>query len=278
MNECCRAIPNEYVEGISIELRDDNDGDCKQAVNPFTQPIINPESLDIWKPGHIRLFISHRDEHKKKASELAAALEGYGVSSFVAHDTIEPMEKWQSVIQKAMLSAEIMLAFITDDFFDSCWTNQEIGFALGRGIPVVSLRMQKTAPRGFINEVQAMPADLEAPEDAVEGLYKILAEKLGQEERLRRATLQAFLSSNDWGETEKRFKRLKTLDTLTDADIQKIIDAFPKNEALYKCWYLTHPKNNRLLSFLENRTGKKYVVENNHIKLDLSQEDMDIPF
>lgn len=276
--ECSQSLPGEFVQNVIIELHDENDLECKRSIKPFSQPIINPDTLNVWKPGHIRLFISHRDEYKRQASELGAGLEDYGVGSFVAHDTIEPMEKWQHVIRKSLQSMEIMLAFITDDFFDSFWTNQEIGVALGRGIPIIPLKMQRTDPHGFINDTQALIGDLSAPRDSVEGIYKVLADKLGQEERLRKATVQAFVTSRNFDEARDRFNRLKTLQTLTEADIQQIIEGFSNNDQLYNSIYLNN-QYNRLVSFLENRTGKKYRIENKTIKQ--AQEELaddEMPF
>ncbi len=263
--ECASAIPREFIQNVYIELYDENDPDSRLSVKPFNQPIINPDLLSFWKPGHIRLFISHRDEYKKKASELGVCLENYGVSSFIAHDTIEPMEKWQHVVQTALQSAEIVLAFITNDFFDSEWTNQEIGVALGRGTPIIPLKLQQTAPRGFISDTQALIGNFDMPQNSADGIYKVLSEKLGQEERLRKALVQAFVTSPDFNETQSRFERLKTLPTLTEADIRQIIEGFSSNNQLYNCGYLNN-QYHRLTTFLENRTGKKYQINNGSIK------------
>ena len=275
--ECSRSLIGEYIESVLLELFDENDEECRLAINPFSQPIINPDSLSIWKPGYIRLFISHRDEYKRQASDLAQNLETYGISSFVAHDNIEPMEEWQHVIRRAMQSMEIMLAFITEGFFESVWTNQEIGFAIGRGIPIIPLKLQRQDPLGFISSLQALSGDLDSPIASLDGVYAILTEKLGHEERIRKATIQAFITSNDFHETKIRFLRLQRLTTLTEADIQQIIDGFTSNEFLHEAFYLTN-EYNRLINFLENRTGKKYRIEGNIIKLQEAEKDDEIPF
>lgn len=106
-----------------------------------------------------------------------------------------------------------------------------------------------------------------------------MAEKLGQEERLRKATVQAFITSQDFDETRMRFDRLKTLSTLTEADIQQIIEGFSKNDQLYNAIYLRN-HNNRLVNFLENRTEKKFIIEGKAIK-EIKAElvvDEEIPF
>ena len=76
----------------------------------------------LWDPVSIRLFISHIDTVKVDAHKLASELKKYGIDSFVSHDDIEPDEDWQREIEKALVSMDAMLAFISDDFFESAWT------------------------------------------------------------------------------------------------------------------------------------------------------------
>lgn len=184
-------ISNEFIESLWIELADDSNLDFQSSVKLASQPIVNPDNLNIWKPEYIRLFISHKDEHKKEATHLAQMLEEYGISSFVAHDTIEPLEKWQNTIIKGLQSMEIMIVFVTDGFFQSCWTNQEIGFALGRGVPIISLKLQKEAPQGFIQDTQAIICGLKLNQSTAHKIYKVLLQKFNNEDRIRQSVFHS---------------------------------------------------------------------------------------
>lgn len=263
LNTLTENIPNEFIESLWIELADDNNLDYQSSVKFTSQPIVNPDNLTIWKPEYIRLFISHKDEHKKEATLLAKKLEAYGISSFVAHDTIEPLEKWQNTIIKGLRSMEVMMVFVTDGFFQSCWTNQEIGFALGRGVPIISLKLEKEAPQGFIEDTQAIICGLDSNQDTVSKIYKVLSQKLNHEERIRKSLIQAFIKSPNFEETLKRFTRLQSLEKITDLDIKQIIKGFNHNDQLYNCRYLV-PK---FLNFLKNRTDQDYQmnIKNNQI-------------
>ena len=59
---------------------------------------------------------------------------------------------------------------MTDEFQDSDWTDQEIGFAMGRKKPIVSVRMG-TDPYGFIGKYQGIASNWE---DAPLKIIKIL--------------------------------------------------------------------------------------------------------
>jgi hypothetical protein len=90
----------------------------------------------FWRKGMFRLFISHLATHKKWAGELQDALLAYGISGFVAHSDIEPTMEWQDQIETALSTCDALVALLHDKFHESKWTDQEIGFAMGRAVPV----------------------------------------------------------------------------------------------------------------------------------------------
>jgi hypothetical protein len=158
LNKCAQAIENEWFNLVRFELADENDPECQQSVPFSPTPPVNPESLSFWKSGLARVFISHRDAHKMAARSLGDALEAYGMACFVAHDTIKPMKAWRQEILKGLRTMEVMLLFLTDDFQDSWYCHQEVGYALGRGIPIISLKLGQKDPPGFRGSSRAEPA------------------------------------------------------------------------------------------------------------------------
>jgi hypothetical protein len=169
---------------VHLELADEADPRYQRAVNPSQQPQTDPDTLSLWKAGHLRLFVSHKDQHRAIARRLGDALSEYGISPFVAHDTIVPMKTWQLEIEKGLETMEVMLAFVTDDFHQSTWTNQEVGYALGKSVPIISVKFGTKSPEGFIASKQALKGNLEDPEASAPAIYKLLVEEVG-EKRLR---------------------------------------------------------------------------------------------
>ena len=260
----CKDIDEEWFNQVFFKCENENDEEYQQAVSLDDPPQIDPEMLDIWKSGHIRLFISHCAKHRKKVRDLADALEDYGISAFVAHDKIKPMEKWQNEILKGLETMEIMLAFVTDGFHKSVWTNQEIGFALGRNIPILSLKLEETDPEGFTGSEQALKGNLENPTASVPKIYELLWEKLANRSRLRSALITVFIRSLEWDKTKIWFDYLdKFVDSLSQEEVNHIIDGFEKNSQLHGCYYLT--KNGRMINFLEKTTGREYVIKRRKI-------------
>ncbi|MEJ2378866.1 MAG: toll/interleukin-1 receptor domain-containing protein [Pseudolabrys sp.] len=103
-----------------------------------------------------RLFISHIAAHKDKATRLRDCLARYHISGFVAHQDIHPTAEWQMEIERALLAMDAFLAIHTPGFSKSFWTQQEIGFAVARGVKIISFKMCED-PTGFISKQQALP-------------------------------------------------------------------------------------------------------------------------
>jgi hypothetical protein len=273
----CAPQSNEHFSAVRLELDDEGDLNFQRAI-PFSgRAPANLNILSIWKPGYIRLFVSHRDHHKALVAQLAEALDAYGICAFVAHDTIGPMTTWQHEILKGLETMEIMLAFVTSDFHESAWTNQEIGYALGKGIPVISLKLERKDPPGFIGAFQALKANLSSPSQCVGELYALLSDKLGQKERLERTLISAFSDSPNFDEARVRFDRMASaITSLSDDDLQFIIDKFAENDQLHNAIYLVN-KYQRLTSFLTKCTKRKFTIKGNTI-VELSSLRDEIPF
>ena len=70
---------------------------------------------------------------------------------------------------------DAFLAIHTPGFKDSFWTQQEIGFAVGRGVKIISFKMGED-PTGFISKHQALPRRGRTAEEIVHEVDAILAD------------------------------------------------------------------------------------------------------
>ena len=154
-------LPNEFVSEVFIEMEDGAIGEWRQQSGlllPATRVVSEKAVSRIWEDGCFRLFLSHRTEVKKETAELKKALRIYGISAFVAHEDIHPTEEWQNEIENALATMDGFIAVMTPDFHESNWTDQEVGYAFARGVPIIALRMGRD-PYGFIGKFQGLTAD-----------------------------------------------------------------------------------------------------------------------
>jgi TIR domain len=121
-----------------------------------------------------RLFISHIAKHKDRATRLRACLALYAISGFVAHEDIHPTLEWEQEIERALYTMDAFLAIHTLGFKDSFWTQQEIGFAVGRSVKIISFKMGED-PTGFISKHQALPRRGRTAEEIAREVDAILA-------------------------------------------------------------------------------------------------------
>lgn len=252
------GVENEGFHAVRLNMNDESDPDCQRATRFSTKLPINSNSVEFWKPGYARVFISHRDAHKRDSRLLGNALEGFGLSCFVAHDTIVPRSEWRTEIMKGLETMEVMLVFLTDDFEQSAWCQQEVGYALGKGIPIISIKLGHRDPPGFISHVQAFRGSTENIASTARGLFPFIDEALGKPERFADILISKFIESPNWSESKERFERLESVVTkLTDAQVAKLVDGFRANDQLHGAYYLT--SSDRFRRFLENVTGESFV-------------------
>ncbi len=133
-----------------------------------------------------RLFISHISADMDKATRLRDCLVPYDVNGFVAHQDIHPTAEWQTEIERALHAMDAFLAIHTRGFSQSVWTQQEIGFAVARGVKIISFKMGED-PTGFISKHQALPRLNRSAEDIAKEVNALLSRDERTAERLREA-------------------------------------------------------------------------------------------
>src|SRR5258708_4068291 len=123
-----------------------------------------------------QVFISHVAAHARTAVALGYALDWWGLRAFVAHVDIEPGAEWIAEIRRALASCVSLVALVSDTFNASDWCDQEVGWALGRGVPVIPVRLG-SAPYGLFGNTQAIawPTESGAEHSVAEGIVAVLS-------------------------------------------------------------------------------------------------------
>ena len=120
-----------------------------------TEQALEDSARGIWTAERIRVFMSHTSSHRTEIADVADELSKEAFSCLVAHDAIEPTREWQEVIELALRTCDVLVAYVTDDFNASSWTDQEVGWALGREIIVIPVSVD-TDPYGFFGTYQSI--------------------------------------------------------------------------------------------------------------------------
>jgi hypothetical protein len=152
------SIQNEHISDVFLEMQllDDVDwrADSGLLIGATKQA---PEASikRIWADNSYRVFLSHKAEAKKETAQVKEQLANFGVSCFVAHEDIHPTMQWQDEIENALATMDAFVALMTDNFHESDWTDQEVGYAFARGVPIIAVRLGRN-PYGFIGKFQGL--------------------------------------------------------------------------------------------------------------------------
>jgi hypothetical protein len=231
------------IDGITVLIQKNVDAITKAYDHDFiTRVVIIPDtnvsipSLStrpdddalerIWGQLGFHLFISHKAEEKKVASSIKNILAPYGVACFVAHEDIEPTQIWQNEIELALASMHAFVAIVSSDFNRSIWCQQEIGFALGRGIPIFPLAFGAD-PSGFISKYQSlkkMDAD---------SLFSILVNHNNTHYAVKNALISQFEQAYSWELARQLKNKLVTIEQYDEEQLMRI-EAVLANNAKVK--------------------------------------------
>lgn len=177
---------------------------------------------EFWKPGYVRAFICHLASSREKVAYLKSALEGWGVSSFIAHQDIEPSKEWQTEIEAGLISMDLLVAVVEPGFRDSLWTDQEIGFALGRNIDVLPLLVGEI-PHGFVAKIQGIQAKGKVPSLVAGELVQVLLRKPKHRRKLLPGLSRA-LGLAPWSERIAKFQELDGWGLVGDAELRELLE------------------------------------------------------
>jgi hypothetical protein len=227
------AFPNYNIVSVQITpiLKDP-----AVRVSPKLAPSDN-ELGRIWKQGSFRLFLSHVSAHKIGVSKFKSELNRWGIAAFVAHEDIEPTEIWRTEIELALCSMDALTALVTSDFHSGDWTDQEIGWAIGRGLLVVPMRLGSD-PYGFFGKYQGISGNLESPGTLAKDVVKILLKKTQTHDAMRKALIEAFCKAPSFDCVKMLWGIIGQLKDFTDQEKELIKKARIENSQIDGTFYV----------------------------------------
>ena len=228
-----RRHSNDSIGELMITPSDD---DSTVYGNKFAPS--QAETRHLWKDGHFRLFLSHLAEHKIKVHELKSALVQYNIDAFVAHNDIQPSREWQNEIELALNSMDSLAALVTPNFKESSWCDQEVGWALGKGVPVLPIRLG-CDPYGFAGKFQGISGTLDNPDSLARSILDALRNKPETKRVITRSLVQAFCTSPDYPRSLVLAPLIAEYQEHTDDEKMILWKACEENEQVRGAWGVT---------------------------------------
>jgi hypothetical protein len=202
-----------------------------------------PIPLETGRPTPRIAFLSHHHEDLSFAQSVGAALRTFGFAPFIAHRDLESGTEWRDEIQRMLRESALLIAIVTPKFATSDWTDQEVGFAIGRDVPVVPVSVG-LAPYGFLGHIQGVRwQDTATGGSRPDGTWSY-SEMATQDADLgkalvrrhaidRRQLLGSLESSSSWHATKVLLLVLGDLTALPDSDVLRLAAAAAANGEIY---------------------------------------------
>lgn len=218
----------------------------------------------------LQVFLSYANENKDIAGNVKRCFEYYGVSAFLAHEDIEFGEEWTREIFSALDLTQVLVVILTDEAKRSSYVNQEIGYAMSRGILILPFKID-VDPFGFTSRIQALKPsysyNIETRQNeidfdaSVEKMVETIRHKNGLSALLRKGLIASFATSRSFKETQCKMTILKKLPDLADAEKQAVLGAALHNDQVYKEW--------RTRKYLKELISKEPGLLNRHDRASL---------
>ena len=189
----------------------------------------------FWRKRMFRLFVSHLSSERVYAAELQEALLKFGVSAFVAHNDIEPTLEWQAQIEAALATADSLVALLHPVFHASNWTDQEIGFAMGRGLPVFAVRLGQD-PYGFIGRFQAFAGHGKTPLALARELFDAYRKNKQSQRRIAEVLVSLFEDTVSFAEAKTRIGYLEEIEQWSTGFSTRIQATVESNSQVSGSW------------------------------------------
>lgn len=229
--------PDDYLDGlfeyVAEMVEDASDQTLVELSQHLEIPLSDTPSSSIptpkfWKKEHFKLFLSHVSSFKKETAKLQEELSKYGVSAFVAHNDIEPTKVWQNEIEQALQTMDGLTALLTDSFHESKWTDQEVGVAIGRSVPIIAVRLGLD-PYGFIGKYQGLQGQGKHESKLAEEIVNILFTNPNSQQQIINALVHVFGNSESFAQSKKIIELLENAPYLTDDQIKLLEKAAKEN-------------------------------------------------
>jgi TIR domain len=250
---------SEFFAEVRLEMVKQTDADWRLdsgALELRSKTILPAVSKRIWNDSGYRVFLSHKSEVKTETAALKASLKLFGISCFVAHEDIVATKEWQTEIESALQSMDAFVALLTGNFHESEWTDQEVGYAVARGVPIIAVKLGRD-PYGFIGKFQALRSSWdEAPVN--------IAQLLITKPKMLDAYRAALFLCSSYDDGNILAKLLPSIESLTVAQADGMMHTYNTNLELSGSFGFNGSRSAQygygLVHHLSRATGKNYVM------------------
>ncbi|MDS0478006.1 toll/interleukin-1 receptor domain-containing protein [Natrinema sp. 1APR25-10V2] len=105
-----------------------------------------------------QVYVSHAPGDLELVQDLFSTVKNF---PFGVHIALEEIESGRSRkrLEGRLANSDVVVAVLTESAVENTWINQEIGYAVAKGIPVLPLRDEGITHHGFVSDVEGVTID-----------------------------------------------------------------------------------------------------------------------
>jgi hypothetical protein len=203
---------------------------------------LTAEGDGLWETQPARAFLSHIYDHREFVADVKDSLKAYGIAGFVAHADINPSKDWRSSIKAGLATCDIFVPFVDDGFHQSQWCDQEVGWALARGVPILPVRPvgfeRSLATDGFLEEFQDVCLGQGTgnllPRWTASKIFDGLLSHTKTREVGVKALAEAFVNSRSFNQTRRLWELIERQPLIEGPQLRRLEYAVGSNRQVYE--------------------------------------------
>jgi len=118
-----------------------------------------------------QVFVSHAPSDLDFVQELFSTVQNLYIDVHVALEQIEPGRNRQD-LEGRLTNSDLLVVVLTEESATNSWVNQEIGYAVAKGIPILPLAADGVELEGYLQRHEAVALD---PDETEATVFNLLA-------------------------------------------------------------------------------------------------------
>jgi|GEM_PF-433260 len=124
-----------------------------------------------------RVFVSHATADLDVVKDLFDSVRNLPVSLALAGEQVEP-GRARRALEGQLRNSDLLVSVLTEVGAADPWVNQELGYAVAAGVPIVPLVDERTTVRGYLEGTEAVAYDAANPDVTAFNLISRLRSEL----------------------------------------------------------------------------------------------------
>lgn len=105
-----------------------------------------------------RIFVSHAPEDLETVQEVLSPIRNLPVDVALAGEAVEP-GRTRRTLEGQLANSQLLVSMLTDAGAAHYWVNQELGYAVAKGLPIVPVVEDESYQRGYIEGTDGVEFD-----------------------------------------------------------------------------------------------------------------------